>query len=516
MSVPGSCTSAADSISVMHSPWIVTAAARALGRRRPRPARRRGELLLFACLLVLYLWPIDRIPGVNVYAHLDQAASVVADGSLTIDRFVSRSRTNTIDWAKGPDGHFYPAKAPGAALYAIPVFYVLYHVERGMGLSPVAEPLFRKNAVLVNWLLNALVSAAAVGLLVRLGESVGLTAGASLAGALAIALGTGYYPYATVYYSHVPAANAIIVAALFIFREQPRRNTDAAAGLLAGIAVLFDYPAAIAVVAMSAALFYTRPRSLVAFACGGLLPLAVMAAYHTVAFGTPLATPYFFQNPEFASDEGTFLSGPSGRVLRELLVGRYRGLCVFSPVLIFALYGGWASILGSARVDSRRAKTLRVYAVTAVSVLVLWLLLNASYRVWWGGYTSGPRLIIPALALLAPLIGLGVQRFPRAGFTLLTISAVNQLAITGVWVRLSEDYSDPLRQVIYPLLLAGQFDRSNIGIAVGMTPRISLVVPGIAAAILLTMSWRRLRQAPDECSVDSAVLPLPGQGRAST
>ena len=340
---------------------------------------------------------------------------------------------------------------------------------------------------------------------------MGIKAGESIAGAVAVAVCTAYYHYATVYYAHVPAANAIIISAFFIFRADPSRRTDAAAGLLAGIAVLFDYPAVIAVIALATVLASTRPHALAPFVCGGLLPLAAMLAYHTAVFGAPLATPYAYQNPEFASEDGAFLSGPSARVLRELTIGRYRGLCVFSPVLLLALYGGWAAIRGVARVPPQRTGTLRVYALAALSVLMLWLLLNASYRVWWGGYTSGPRLIIPALVLLAPLIGIGLQRFPWPGFVLLAVSAVNYFAITGVWVRLSEDYSDPLGQVIYPLLLTGEFDRSNIGIAVGMSPRWSLLPPAVSAAVLLAMSWRSLRATAVEpsahCASNTTDLP---------
>jgi hypothetical protein len=444
-------------------------------------------------LLVVYLWPIDRQPGVNVYAHIDQAAAIVVDGTLTIDRFVRQPYPNTIDWALAPNGHYYPAKAPGAALLAVVPFFALYHAERRLGVDPLSPQWWRRNAVLINWLVNAVVAAWVATLLVRLGRALGVGDGPSVAGALAIALGTAFYPYATVYYAHVPAANAIVGAALLVFASQPRSWSDAAAGALAGTAVLFDYPAVFALLFLAAAVAAMRPRGVIAFTAGALLPLTVLCAYHALAFGNPFATSYAYQNPEFASEEGLFLNQPSLHVLRELTLGRYRGVFIYSPVLLLATYGTWRGFSGRG-VPSERVSVLRIYTAVAVGTFVCWLLLNASYRVWWGGYTAGPRLIVPALVLLAPLVGIGIQRFPIAGFILLGISVVNYFAIASVWVRLNEAYFDPLTQVIYPLLWQGRFDRGNIGIVLGLPPLWSLVPPALATILLLRTAWRLVRE----------------------
>jgi hypothetical protein len=49
-----------------------------------------------------------------------------------------------------------------------------------------------------------------------------------------------------------------------------------------------------------------------------------------------------------------------------------------------------------------------------------------------GGYTAGPRFIIPALALMGPLVALGVQRTPKVAAALLVVSVANYLAINTV------------------------------------------------------------------------------------
>jgi hypothetical protein len=52
--------------------------------------------------------------------------------------------------------------------------------------------------------------------------------------------------------------------------------------------------------------------------------------------------------------------------------------------------------------------------------------------VFLGGRTTGPRFIVPAPILLAPLVGIGFDRMPRLGIVLLAISISNYVAFTTV------------------------------------------------------------------------------------
>ena len=106
------------------------------------------------------------------------------------------------------------------------------------------------------------------------------------------------------------------------------------------------------------------------------------------------------------------------------------------------------------RLRRRRAAAL----IGAGAVLfTLRLLFNASYHVWWGGWSAGPRHLIPGLVLLAPLVALGFSRFPRIGMVLLTISVANQLAISTVLIQVDADLLNPLLDAIYPAFHIRQF-----------------------------------------------------------
>ena len=441
------------------------------------------------CLVSLYLWPIDRDPGVNVYAHLNQAAAVVVDGTLAIDRFASRPESITIDWSRAPDGRLYPAKAPGAGLAAVPAFFALYHAERAAGIDPLTRQWFRRNAVAINWLLNAVIAAFAILLLVRIGEALGVGRDASRVGALAIAIGTAFYPYATIYYAHVPAACALVITARtccsrvkLAGRGTSRRGFSQALPSCTTIlppwrSCLSRRPWCSRSRAGSSASFWAGwgpppfLRRIIRWRSAALLRRRMR-----IRIPNSSAETDFFAAPE-STGTRLFTHRPLSRAFPIFPSPDCRRLRRVPRV---PRPGGERSTTGHPAPDLHRS---------AAGTLVLWLLLNASYTVWWGGFTPGPRFLIPAFVLLAPLIGIGLQRFPRIGFTLFLISSANYFAITAVAILVDELVASPLTQVIYPLFVQGDFQRSNVGMFLGLAPHWSIVVPGCVMTLLLWISW---------------------------
>jgi hypothetical protein len=241
--------------------------------------------------------------------------------------------------------------------------------------------------------------------------------------------------------------------------------------------VVFDYPAVFAVCAFGAALLYLRPRSTVAYVMGGLVPLLFLMWYHSAAFGSPFATAYGFQNPRFAAQGGRFIEPPRIRLLIALVFGPYRGFLFYSPVLLLGFYGARLCFASSEPIPRELRAMRRAFVAAVTATLVAWLTLNASYLTWWGGYTAGPRFIIPAIALLGPLVALGIQRAPRIGAALLSVSALNYAMITSVEVLVKESATNPLWQEIYPHFVHAEFTRSNVGILLGLSSYMSVAVP---------------------------------------
>jgi hypothetical protein len=460
-------------------------------------AALRLELILFILLLAVYVWPRDLDHGPNVNAHLGQALAIAVDGTLSIDNYAHSSFTYTIDWARAPDGRLYPAKAPGCALVLAPVIWGVVRAERCLGIDPLTGPSIWRKGVVGNWIVNALPSAFCMVLLFRLAQSLGLPAAASFAGVLGVALGTAYHPYATAFYAHAPAANLLVIAAAATFMNHKSRGLDVLGGMAAGFAVVFDYPAALAVLACAAALVALRGSAVLAFIAGGMLPLAILVTYHVSVFGSPWATPYQFQNPVFSPMAGSPFGAPDPGVLVALLVSPYRGVLFFSPVLLAILPGAVDLWRGTGtHGDAARQRKQRVYVAFSLVTAASWLLLNASYFTWTGGYTTGPRFVIPALVMLAPLLAAGWRRFPVITTVLLCLSASNQFAIAAVWLQAHDGYRNPLAEVIYPRLLSGTFLRGNLGLRLGLPGIWSLAPLAAAVMIAVVLAWVQIR-SPD-------------------
>lgn len=460
------------------------------------------ERLFFPLLLLCYMWPIELELGANVWAHMDQAAAIVEFHTMSIDPFMQPPEgPNTVDWSRAPDGRVYPAKAPGCAVAALPVMTVLYYAESAAGIRPFRGDWFRRNAIVVNWVLNSLASALAMMLLLRVVLAAGVPVAPAVAGVAAIALGTAYYPYATIYYAHNPAANLIVAAAFVAFATAPSPRRDAMVGLLAGTSVAFEYAGVFAVLVFGVALLRERPRSVVWFAAGVAVPAALLAWYHTVAFGGPATTAYRFLNPRISPPAGELMRLPSIDTLLSLTVSPYRGLFFYSPVLLLAAAGVWRT----ARVAAPGTRQATI-VWSGVAIFVMWFLFNSSYYIWWGGWTTGSRYIIPGLVLLAPAVATGFAALPKIGMVLLAISVVNHVAISTVQVMANDDVLNPMAEVIYPLLLRGEFERSNVArFLLGATGHLSLLPMLIPAAAIGVALVRRLARMP----------PPPAPGGAS-
>ena len=96
--------------------------------------------------------------GWNQTARYDAIWAFVEPGphqhTFAIDAFVTDAEAglNTGDYARNPDHspHFYSNKAPGTSLLGIPAYFVLFHVERALGIDPVSIRAVLTNAYLIN------------------------------------------------------------------------------------------------------------------------------------------------------------------------------------------------------------------------------------------------------------------------------------------------------------------------------------------------------------------------------
>ena len=346
--------------------------------------------------------------GWNQAIRLDLAWAMVERGTLSIDAYTA----NTGDVAIF-EGHLYSTKAPGSSFLAVPLVATLRVIQAGLGFDAETGTSRTVQGHIVTWILCGWGTALLAGLLAIMSRRwYGATHREAVLLALTFGLGTIAFPFATVLLGHSLAA-ALGVASLVLVLPGPGREPHPGwAGLLAASAMVTDYPAVIFLVVSGLALLWSQRSvgSALRFALGALGPVLLLAAYHQACFGSALTTGYAYQTEMFQHQDEAVLLGlfslPRPDRLWAITLGAKRGLFLLYPACLLGL-------LAPLAVWKRSSARLPLLAAWAV---FLWfLMLNASYPVWDGGYSSGPRHLIAGVPLLmapAALLFRGLWRWP--------------------------------------------------------------------------------------------------------
>ena len=393
-------------------------------------------LVAAVALTVAYAWP-QQAAGWNASAHFALVRSL-ADGTATIDPY--REETGDVAWYQG---HYYTAKAPGLALYSLPAWLVLERIR------PISDA--RDRAV---WALNFWAGVVPAILLFLLVRAVGdrLAPGTGLMSAIALGLGTIVLPFATMYFSHIPAAAAAFGAFALLVRERDgpfRFWTVFAAGVLAGLAVVFEYPAALIGLVLTGYVLSVSPRLArgAAYAGGALVGILPVVVYQWAVYGSPFHTPYD-EVVAVPGKSGHDVVGPNGEGILgvttprlsdavRLLVDDDRGLLVLSPLVLAGVIG--LVLLWRA---GRRAESL-----TCLTVGAAMLVYNSGYTPVFGGIfgggSPGPRLLLTSLPFLMLGTGLAFRRAPLAVAALLVASTAIFATATVTYPRIGEEGTGP-------------------------------------------------------------------------
>jgi hypothetical protein len=476
-------------------------------RSSPRLGALRAPALQLGLLLAATYAYFMPAPAWNETSRFDLVRSLVERRSLDIEPF----HHNTGDKATHHGLH-YSDKAPGIALLVAPVYAVYWAGLRMAGRElpqslswqsldgavdgqpdALLNGAFRRAIYVCNLASNVVAGAATGVLLFLVLAASGVAPRYALTAALALAVGSHAFPYATMFYGHVLAGSCLFGAfALLgpflsdVTSESPARGIArsrlVAAGALVGLAVVTELPAALGAAALAGYVVARSGRgarlSSVAIFVLAAAPFgAALAAYQNAAFGSPWSTGYgHVSDPRFAAGMSRGLLGvslPRPTVLAAMLFGRERGLLYVSPVLALGL-------AGLARGALSRGP-LRREAIVAAAVVAGFLLMSAGYYMWWGGAALGPRHVVPALPFL--VFGAG-WLFPRgraggiALLALLGISAMNQLLATAV-SPLAPLGSDVLFDHVYGHFFHGRVailpGSANVGMLLGLRGPASLL-----------------------------------------
>lgn len=400
-----------------------------------RSSRLLGVAAIGAIALA-YAMPMQSV-GCAQSAHYAALRSI-AEGRPTIDRYANE----TCDLVR-VDGHYYAAKGPALDLWSAP-YYLVLHAAHAVPRNPNARMTY-PNAMAgiplrAVWQIGLwAVVLPALGLLVLMRRTVErVEPGLGVAVAAILGLATLVLPFSTLLFSHVPATALAFLSFAILFGRDRRPARLVAAGAAAGLAVATDLPLAVPAVVLGlyAAAGAPRVRRLAAFAAGGLVGLLPLWAFNVWAFGNPLHLAYSGEPGQGAAggwqQTGFFGQGlPSFRVLVEVLLSQ-KGLLVLTPVAA----AGAAGVVLLARRGLRAEAWL---VATLVVVELVWSSARHPTAFALGGWSPGPRFLIPLLPFLCFALAPALRRAPATVGALALVSAGAMVVATSAEPLLQDD-----------------------------------------------------------------------------
>jgi len=486
-----------------------------------------GKRLALAAILLVGLGYATMIQSFswNQTSHYDLIRSVNDEGT-TIDAF--QQNTGDKVFYKG---HFYSARAPGLALFALPFYDTLKAVDaekwtrRSEAQSGEDEMIY-----LIGLWANVLPGLLLLLLVWRVAER--FEPGFGAAAAVALGLGTMILPLSTLLFSHVFTAFLGFAAFALMLHERdgpPSPALLAIAGLAMGYAVASEYP--LFFVALVLGLYLLSRRDALtplgvakragAYIVGGIVGIVPLLLYNHYAFHSWTHLAY---SDVPRQQHGFFgIDLPSLKVLATLLFDS-RGLFTISPVLLMSLLG---LVLLYRR--GRRAEALSIGGICLCYVGY-----NSGYYLPFGGGFMGPRFLTTMLPFMAVPLALAFKRFPGPTIALAAVSIATTVLATithplvgyeneaVVWTRyLSQGFFQPTIASAYgfgrgwggiwPFLLAAA---GGVVLAALATARVRLTLAELGAGALALLAWGLFAAlAPTALGIDHrGLLSIVGAG----
>jgi len=357
---------------------------------RTRYLEARHAVILFLVIWAVYNSNSARVGMIDGIPAPQMAISLLRQGNMDLDEYLTTYREN--DRRVGlmhANGHWISRWPPGTALFCVP-FYAL-PVALGIEEPSLDDDMLAKLTA------STLTAASAVFVFLCLRRF------ASRRGAtwmtIAYALGTAaFHISAQDTWAHAPAQFCLAAVLYIVLGESRRRAWHLLAGFLIGLMVATRPPSvALAIPLLLWIAYRNGIRIGVWYALGGLLPALFLAGYNIHYFGTP-----GFAGYDKIVGGGWDLGGLPKAFL-GLLVSPNRGMLVFSPFLLFCIYGAG---VGLRQEDPR----YRMLALALVIGLLSHLLLTASWRAWHAILSYGSRYSTDALPYWALCGGFAIDR----------------------------------------------------------------------------------------------------------
>ncbi|MDD4872417.1 MAG: hypothetical protein PHR77_17845 [Kiritimatiellae bacterium] len=450
-------------------------------------------ILIFCALFIIaasFHQPVDYD---NTSSRYFLVSAIVDHGTFSIDA----NEKETIDKSFF-NGHYYSNKAIGAPLLGVPIYWCLRRLpflKESVPLAPFSKYIVRIFTTTLPFALLGVV-------MFCLACKAGASPRKAFFMVIAYGFGTIALIHATLFSGHQVAASFAFFAFALVFQQSGNnmnQNNSVQsikyfmAGLFAGLAAISDYPAVIVTFFLTIYVFSLRPlaRNLFLYILGGLICATLVAAYNMHCFDNPISMSYSnlaFEKFREEANIGLFgINLPEFKIMTAILFSLSRGLLVIMPVLLLSFMG-----LGRMYMNEKYRKE----AFLIVAICFTYIFFNSGYCGWHGGWTFGPRYLVPMLPFLVFTMAFG--GWSSFSFMILFLLSVFQVfpAIAGM-PHTPEDIRNPLVEIIIPCMGQGYLAR-NAGMFFKLPGLLSIIPIMVVVAVIMLVAFRKIKAVEEQ------------------
>lgn len=429
----------------------------------------------------------------NELSRLMLVDAIVNHGTLNIDHFDLDDDFDTSHYK----GKTYSCKAPGQSFLGVP-FYWLTKKVLGRGTLGPSDSLSRYATRLGT---TTVVFAILGMVLFATARRMDSPAGAAAIMVLSYGFGSIAFIHAMLFGGHQIAAGFSFIAFAIIFAVKSRTNLVGTktkiwvfmAGVLSGFAAISDFTTAFiaAVLGIYVISLPIKISTKAAFVLGGFVGAGALFGYNTACFGGPLNMPYGYLTGKPFSEgasRGFFgITIPRLSSLIFLLFSPARGLFFIMPIFLFSGFG------------LKRMWHEHGYHREVICILTIffgYLCINGGFYGWHGGWTYGPRYLVPMLPFLA--LPLAFAPLRTLSFALSLMLSLFQIVITAVTFNsIPEVIVNPFMEIVVYLLRVG-LSCVNLGNLLGLSDPLSFLPSILIMTIAGYLLYKRCSPLPKE------------------
>lgn len=333
------------------------------------------------------------------------AMSIMKEGNVDLDEY--KEIISKDDWAyEIQDGHVYNYFPLGSTLVILPMVFILDF----LGYDVIENRFF-----LEIFFSSQIVALSAVGMyfIARLF----LNRSSSLLIVFIFAFCTSVWSTASrALWSHGPSMLMLIIALYLLLLAKRKPHFSVYVSLPLFFSYVIRPTNILSIVLISLFVFLYHRQYIWRYLLWGLAVIIPFLIFTVVIYDSPFS-PYY--DPSRIGTNTHFFEALAGN-----LISPSRGLFIFSPLLLFSLYGIFLKW---------KQKTIEKLDGILFSIMIFHWILISSYFHWWGGHSIGPRLftdmlpyfvyfLIPVIAHMKKIIGIQRIVFVFVFFALLFVS----------------------------------------------------------------------------------------------